>query len=87
MGPERRVMLARTMLETKSRRIEQGEGPLSTVQCHDVAGFCHIEPHHVAEYVSEMLTELRNLSATANLPVLACLIEAARLEAEDQSQL
>jgi hypothetical protein len=76
-------MLARNLIETKTRRIEQGKGRMTAVQCDEASSGLDIEPHHVAEYVSDMLVELRDMSAKANLNVLACLLEAARQEAED----
>jgi hypothetical protein len=79
-------MLARNMIETNSRRIESGKGRLSAVQCEEAGEGLLIEAHHVAEYVADMLVELKDMATRANLNVLACLIEAARLEAEDLSR-
>jgi hypothetical protein len=86
IGPKGKVMLARNIIETNSQRIEPGKGRMSTVQCEEVGEDFLIEAHHVAEYVADMLVELRDMSTKSHLNVLACLIEAARLEAEDLGQ-
>lgn len=85
-GLEGIVMLARNMIETNSGCLEPGKGRMSSVQCVEVGDGFQIEASHVAEYVSEMLVELRDMSSAVNFNVLACLIEAARLEADDLRQ-
>jgi hypothetical protein len=80
-------MLARNPIETKSGRIEQAKGRTSGIQCNIPCGGLQIEPYHVAEYVSDMLRELHDLSIQVNLRALARLIEAARLEADEHRQL
>lgn len=79
-------MLARNMIESNSGCLEPGNGRMSSAQCGDVGENVQIEGHHVAEYVANMLVELRDMTSAVNFNVLACLIEAARLEAEDLRQ-
>lgn len=80
-------MLARNMIETKSLRVEHETAPASTVHCEEARGGLPIEARHVAEYIEDMLGQLKDMSIRANFTVLACLIEAARQEADDRSRL
>ncbi len=45
-----------------------------------------IDADHAAEYLAEILSELRGIAASANLKLLAALIEVAIEEARLQSQ-